>query len=476
MGYSITTAAQASWEDHEWSSQAPELVLSRFESERAIDVPRERAALSRRRLGAASGRMLRAALGVFALLGLAGGCGAPSQAVSQMLRRLEDAAGTQEPPSPGVLLALNLAGAGDCGPCKELLQRLKETAVERAAKDMTSGELALYVLAFVSSCESPRHVQAPAGSVDALSWLQRRTQEELEHLELEGTPLTTFYQLGLDAVALCVEGAGAYELAAIVLAKEVLRAGEQLSVDTRAVAALALVCTHGRAGGADAAELRELLADAAAAVAGGLLDLQQQGDGLIGDAYSTGLALQALTAAAPFYAPREWDCAQAVSAALRQHLELPAALAQLLPALLGRTYLDAAAPCGARSTVAPAAPAPGSTAAAPETAASLITVYYSVVNELRGAPFRYGTAARVPRGAVLLAVLQAAQEQDPARFSFRTQATSWGLMVVSIHGLAASAADKTYWELRGGGEALRQGVGTYVPRDGEHVEAVFSTY
>ncbi|XP_025901401.1 gastric intrinsic factor-like, partial [Nothoprocta perdicaria] len=174
--------------------------------------------------------MLGPALGLLALLGLAGGCIAPAEDVSRMLQRLEGAAGAEGPPDPSVLLALNLAGAGGCARCKELLQRLREAAVERAAKDMTSGELALYVLAFLSSCESPRAVQAPAGTVDVLSWLQLRTDEEVAHLELEGTPRTTFYQLGLDVTALCVAGTGAYELAAVKLAKEVLRAGEQLSV------------------------------------------------------------------------------------------------------------------------------------------------------------------------------------------------------------------------------------------------------
>ncbi|NWJ12096.1 IF factor, partial [Crypturellus undulatus] len=331
---------------------------------------------------------------------------------SQLLQRLEDSAGAEGPPNPSVLLALNLAGAGACSHCKELLQRLKETAVERAAKDMTSGELALYVLAFLSSCQSPRHIQALGGTVDVLSWLQRRTDEEVAYLELEGAPQTTFYQLSLDVMALCLEGTGIYELAAIKLAKELLGAGDQLSVDTRAAAALALTCAYGRAGTEGLMELRELLGEAVTGVANGFLDLQQQQNGLIGNIYSTGLALQALTATAVFYAPREWDCGQAFSAVLEQHLDQPTAIAQLLPALLGRTYLDAAGLYCGTGTAAPVAR--GVTAA--HEAAPLITVYYSVTNELRGAPFHYSTRVCVAAGAVLLAVLQAAQEQDPAHF------------------------------------------------------------
>ncbi|XP_067151853.1 cobalamin binding intrinsic factor [Apteryx mantelli] len=424
-------------------------------------------------------RMLCVALGVVALLGLAGGCAAPHNAVSRMLHLLEGSAGTTEPPNPSVLLALNLAGAGANSHCKLLLQQLQKTAVERAPKDMTSGELALYTLALLSSCQSPRRVRALGHTVDVLRRLQERTDEEVAYLVLEGAPRTTFYQLSLDVLALCLEGTGSYEVAAVMLAKEVLSPGSGLSVDTRAVAALALTCAHGRLAAEGLGELRELLHDAVARVANAFLDQQEQGDGIIGNIYSTGLALQALTATAAFYAPREWDCAQAFSAVLRHHLQQPMAVAQALPALLGRTYLDAAGlDCGASRH-----PAHGGTAGAhqgrPSATAPLaprITVYYSVVNHLRGAHFSYSTRVRVPAGSVLLAVLRAAQEQDPAHFSFQTEATSWGAMVVSIHGLAASTADKTYWRLLSGGDALEQGVDTYKPRDGEHIQAVFSTY
>lgn len=93
--------------------------------------------------------------------------------------------------------------------------------------------------------------------------------------------------------------------------------------------------------------------------------------------------------------------------------------------------------------------------------------------------------------------------------SFQTEQTSWGPMVVSIHGLAANPEDRTYWQFLSGEDALQEGgqhgvgegrggghdagsrgvkeprsyprptiagVGTYVPVDGEHIQAVFSTY
>uniref|UniRef100_A0A8C4KS56 Cobalamin binding intrinsic factor n=1 Tax=Dromaius novaehollandiae TaxID=8790 RepID=A0A8C4KS56_DRONO len=295
-------------------------------------------------------RMLRAALGVVALLGLAGSCIVPEDTISRMLQHLESSASTDELPNPSILLALNLAGAGDSSSCKQLLQQLKETAVERASKDMTSGDLALYTLALLSSCQDPQQVQALGHTIDLLNRLQEETDQEMVYL---GT--TTFYQFSLDILALCLEGTGSYEVAAVMLAKEVLNRGSGLSVDTRAVAALALTCAHNRLATEDLSELRELLQHVVTQVASAFLDEQEQGNGMIGNIYSMGLALQvggsqhprpschpqALTATAAFYAPREWDCTQAFSVVFEHDLQQPMAIAQVLPALLGRTYLDA---------------------------------------------------------------------------------------------------------------------------------------
>lgn len=51
---------------------------------------------------------------------------------------------------------------------------------------------------------------------------------------------------------------------------------------------------------------------------------------------------QALVATGEFYAPRVWDCAQAFAAVSRHDYRLPMAIAQVLPALVDRSYLDAA--------------------------------------------------------------------------------------------------------------------------------------
>ncbi|NXW89532.1 IF factor, partial [Alopecoenas beccarii] len=189
--------------------------------------------------------------------------------------------------------------------------------------------------------------------------------------------------------------------------------------------------------------------------------------------------LQALVATGEFYAPREWDCAQAFAAVSRHDYRLPMAIAQVLPALVGRSYLDAAdLDCATR--VSPNLQPPWHHGGYPPCRSPLpaatITVHYTITNTLQGRPFSYTITVQVPAGSVLLRVLEVAQEKDPNNFSFQTEQMSWGLMVVSIHGLAGNANRRTYWQFLSGEVPLQEGVGIYKPQDGEHIRAVFSTY
>ncbi|XP_061204436.1 cobalamin binding intrinsic factor [Neopsephotus bourkii] len=393
---------------------------------------------------------------------------------------LEDAS-----PNPSVLLALNLAGGSSRDVQKLLLQQLKEEAVKRAPKGMASGEVALLVLALLSSCQDPQQVQALGMSVDLLGILQQATDGELASMEVEGVPRTTLYSIGLDALSLCLTGVGGYQEASVELARELLSPSSPLSVDTRAMAVLALVCTHGRT---ELQDERDLLREAVSVVTNAFLDEQEQSGGLIGNIYSMGLAMQALQSAGMFYAPRQWDCSQALSVVSKHHFQLPTAIAQLLPALLGRTYLDAGSldcssstgasrsiPAASMGTTAPALhprrrSMPASLAAQP------ITVQFSIINRLQGKPFSFSITVSVPDGSTLLEVMEVAAKENPEVYSFQTEQMSWGIMVVSIHGLAGSAEDRTYWCFLSGSDALQEGVGLYKPHNGEHIQAVFSTY
>ncbi|NWS30380.1 IF factor, partial [Polioptila caerulea] len=201
-------------------------------------------------------------------------------------------------------------------------------------------------------------------------------------------------------------------------------------------------------------------------------------NGMIGNIYSMGLALQALEATRKFYAPRQWDCAQAFSVVYTHDYQHPMAIAQVLPALVGRSYLDVAGlDCVATKDMSPSRQLPLSPMLGThDVPRAPIQVHYSITNTLQGKHFHYSTSVTVPSGSTLLRVMEVAAEENPQTFSFQTEQTSWGPYVTSIHGLAASTDDRTYWQFLSAGDALDEGVGSYKPHDGEHIQAVFSTY
>ncbi|NXH23662.1 IF factor, partial [Myiagra hebetior] len=159
-----------------------------------------------------------------------------------------------------------------------------------------------------------------------------------------------------------------------------------------------------------------------------------KGNGMIGNIYSMGLALQALEATRKFYAPRKWDCAQAFSVVSAHDYQQPTAIAQVLPALVGRSYLDVAGlDCAATKDVSPhrqlsLSPVPGT----PSVPRAPITVQFSITNTLQGKHFHYSTSVTVPSGSTLLRVMEVAAEENPQTFSFQTEQTSWGTYVTSI--------------------------------------------
>ncbi|NXP64507.1 IF factor, partial [Chloropsis cyanopogon] len=212
-------------------------------------------------------------------------------------------------------------------------------------------------------------------------------------------------------------------------------------------------------------------------------------NGMIGNIYSMGLALQALETSSEFYAPRKWDRAQAFHVVYNHDYTQPMAIAQVLPPLVGKSYLNAGGVCQV-----PALPL------SPPTAP--ITVQFSITNTLRNY-FHYSISVCVPDNSTLLQVMKVARNEKPDIFCFKTVSTSLGPYVTSIHGLAGNTDDRTYWQFFSSWSPLQQGghvglvghkalcwgspcrslthlsatgVGTYKPKNWEHIQAIFSTY
>ncbi|KAM3855843.1 transcobalamin-1-like isoform 2-T2 [Vipera latastei] len=409
--------------------------------------------------------MMRALLG-FLLLFLNQGqhclsCDVPSDRqwlVRGLQTQLENWASLQIKPDPSVLVALKLAEDQNLSVITLLVKQLKETA----GTEMTSGKVALYVLALRSACQNPADVSTPEKHVNLVEVLEEKTQKEIKHINTTGTPKTTYYQLALDTLALCIEKSPELEFAATTLANAALANSFQFhgrfSVDTAAVASLALVCASE---GSISSQQRKLLGTIKAALAQITKQIlkEQQANGLLGNIYSTGLAMQALNVTSEFYSDNPWNCPKTLNEVLSKITEgafsTPAAASQILPSLVGKTYLDVSNLTCTSETV---------------------TVHYTVINKLKKPYFKYSTTVKVPKDSVLLAVLETAQQLNAKEFSFQTQKTAWGPMVTSISGLQANTNEKTYWQFLSGKTPLEQGVGSYRPRDNELIVAIFSRY
>ncbi|XP_061465699.1 cobalamin binding intrinsic factor isoform X2 [Rhineura floridana] len=374
---------------------------------------------------------------------------------------LVDSVNQHSSPDPSVLIALNLAEDQDLNVRKQLVEEIKKTAI----KEMTSGKVALYVLALRSSCENPNDVATPEKIVNLLHVLEEKTKEEINYLHDYGTPKTTYYQLALDTLALCVEKSPDVELAAVILAKAALANDFQswgyFSVDTAAMTSLALSCVYDGIIAVQQNKLVGAIQEALAMITKQILG-SQQSNGIIGNLYSTGLAMQALNITTEFYIAGAWSCMKTLDKVLNEvylgAFNNPGTVSQILPSLVGKTYLDV------RDLTCSSENIP------------TITVRYTIINDLIGPYFKYSITVNVPKGSVLLAVLETAQRAKPSEFSFQTEQTSWGPMVISIHGINASTDDKTYWQFLSGKTPLEQGVGSYKPVDNEQIVAVFSKY
>ncbi|XP_073453277.1 cobalamin binding intrinsic factor-like [Aquarana catesbeiana] len=366
------------------------------------------------------------------------------------------------PPDPRVLLALNLGQFKVPTAQEILIEQLKNDAVDKVSKNLsfTSGKVALYVLALRSSCVDPSDISVQKGSINLVQLLENKTREELHAFENGPSPngfvKTTWYQVGLDLLGLCTMSSPYAISAARIVANQ---ATPEVCgfVDTAAVVAMGLVCVLGMENVPEKTitEVRTALS--------GLLDLilEHQKDGLIGNAYSTGLAGQALLAAEKDFLI-SWDCSGTIQKVLdlipKKTFSLPIAAAQVLPFLWGTSYVSVKhLPC-------------------PEDDAHFISVGYTIVNDLSEEQFHYPIIVAVKEGSTLLQVMQKAAELDPNKFSFESQNSTWGVYITAINHLAGSTNDKTYWQFLSDNAPLDVGVSSYIPKKNEHIIAVFSKY
>ncbi|XP_039767337.1 transcobalamin-1 [Ornithorhynchus anatinus] len=371
-------------------------------------------------------------------------------------------------PNPNVLLALRLARDHSRTTEKTLLAQLVENAKDNGTS-MTSGKLALHVLALKAACQEPRVVFSSGSNL--INLLEKKFQEELANIKKTGNPLTNFFQLSLDVMALCLLK-GDYSPSKIANlfspGWEKYTFGSQFSVDTGAVAVLAQICVQ-RINKDEKIEknIRQLTEK--------ILESEDR-SGIIGNLYSTGLAMQALSVSGDYYENKDWDCNLSLRRMLKEiplgTFKQPTAAAQLIPALEGKTYLDVTRGCCDSDPDNLTLSSPSPTA---PTNPSTITVTYKVTDGISNT-FADSIVVSVPQGSVFLKVMEAARDQDQTRFGFTQKPSDWGPYITSVRGLKADNNQRTYWQLLSGDEPLSQGAGNYVVSDGEILEVKFTNY
>ncbi|XP_004389345.1 cobalamin binding intrinsic factor [Trichechus manatus latirostris] len=365
-------------------------------------------------------------------------------------------------PNPSVLIAMNLAGAYNLEAQKLLTYQLMASDTN----DLTIGQLALTIMALTSSCRDTGN--------DVLL-----LQNQMEKWAPSGSnaEASSFYGPGLAILALCQKNPETTLPIAARFAKSLLTNLSPFNTDTGAIATLALTCMYNKIPVGSDQGYRNLFGQVLKSIVENI-SMRIQDNGIIGNIYSTGLAMQALSVT-PEQPNEEWDCKNTMDTILQEieqgKFHNPMSIAQILPSLKGKTYLDVPhVICSSDQEVQPTLPNYPSPV---PTSPSNITVIYTINNQLRGVELLFNVTidVSVKTGSVLLVVLQEAQRKSPM-FKFETTMTSWGLVVSSINDIAENVNHKTYWQFLSGQTPLNEGVADYIPFNQEHITANFTQY
>ncbi|NXQ39589.1 TCO2 protein, partial [Catharus fuscescens] len=329
-----------------------------------------------------------------------------------------------------------------------------------------TGRLALYLLGLRATCPSPHSHRT------LVTWLKYYLEEDWIGSWQDGHPLTTYYQYGLGILALCVHHKRVREgvIRRLLTAQNYGELGHHGNlVDTRAVVALAFTCLEQRrlVDTDLAAELRV----AAHSVSRGLAEIQGS-NGIIGNIYSTPWALQVFLATGTCQTESAFSQGMA---ALLENLEAfgtAATMAQVLPVLHGRSYLDIASMhCQDEpGTLTPLDMEPLAEVPGNKMVRLMVECPLPWCYELR----LYDRPVLVPASASLLDVLQAATALKPHIFChhgvmlFHTQDTPQGPFLTQVVGLEARQEKRNYWQLLTAPDTpLQMGIADYRPKDGE---------
>ncbi|XP_078389788.1 transcobalamin-1-like [Cetorhinus maximus] len=295
----------------------------------------------------------------------------------------------------------------------------------------------------------------------------------MKSIELYGHPVTTYYQVGLAMLGLCKQNyyisKSDIKTFAQAAMHDGLSYGQQFSVDTGAVAALALTCMQ-----QESYQPANTIRNAAIKLLMKIFCAKDT-QGIIGNIYSTGLAMQALIANDQLVPSEVWNRSNTLQEVLREidaGAFTNAILAsQILPPIQGKTYLDVD-----KLTCNWAVDTHVKSILQMDNLRE-ITVTYTVIYGLLCSPScSHYICLTVPKGTRLLQIMRLAQEKDQRFFRFTEKTTSLGPFITSIGGIDGSENDRTYWQFLNGSVPIPMGVAQYKPSNGENIIARLSKY
>ncbi|NXS38048.1 TCO2 protein, partial [Pomatostomus ruficeps] len=325
-----------------------------------------------------------------------------------------------------------------------------------------TGRLALYLLGLRATCPHA----SPQRSL--VTWLKYYLEKDWRGSRRHGHPITSYYQYGLGVLALCVQHKQVREevIRRLLTAQRHGKLGHGgNAVDTEAVVALAFTCLEQRrmVGTKLAAELRVAVQEVSRSMA------EAQGpDGIIGNIYSTSWALQVFLATGVCRTEPAFGRAMAALLENLAAFGTAATMAQVLPVLHGRSYLDIASlRCREEpDTLTPLDMEPVTEVPGNKTVQLVVECPLPWCYELR----LYDRPVPVPAAASLLDVLRAAAELEPHDFRFHTQDTPQGPFLTQVLGLEARQEKRNYWQLLSAPDKpLQMGIADYRPQDGERL-------
>ncbi|XP_061673080.1 transcobalamin-2 [Syngnathoides biaculeatus] len=372
-------------------------------------------------------------------------------------------------PNPSVHLALRLSKVHNLLKEGEHLNRLTVHVHNNIQSSLSgnqpvTGLLALYALALKSSCYDLNTLTFTVGdkSETLLMHLKKQMEQEKEYITFNQRPLTNYYQYSLGVLALCVNGIRVNNHVVNKLIKAVenehFKHGDVESIDTYAVAAMALQCVKNAGCGAkktacnihNGAELETALSKIKQKFLA-----SQRPDGHIGNEFSTGLAVQALLA----MGTPVWECAPSMEAMRRDargnRYHNPMAISQVLPALQQKSYLAVQSKdCHNEDDTLVLEPT-DPVAVLPSKTKVAVTVEV-VTSGGTGTVY----SLDVPKGSSLLEALNLLQEKNVG-FTFEMESSLWGPFLSAVNGERARQSDRRYWHLSSDGTSLTEGISDF---------------